>query len=175
MLFYSHGNHGGLRIMAKDYFSPYGTYVFGCLLPPDELEKRLRNACRSWSFFGAGEFRNFFFWRTAKGIVLIPYRYMQNTLRAWLHLTVEPGRNGRGSRIQVVAAPLNLRWLNWFFCGFLGVLVAAGIYARTWPVLIALIFLPLSRLFLAICRQGAEEELPRILRGFQMLLNQLEK
>ena len=126
--------------MAKDYFSPYGTYVFGSLLPPDELEKRLRNACRSWSFFGAGEFRIFCFWRTAKG-----------------------------------AAPLNLRWLNWFFCGFLGVFVAAGIYTRTWPVLIALIFLPLSRLFLAICRQGAEEELPRILRGFQMLLNQLEK
>ncbi len=175
MLFYPYGNRGDLRSVAKDYFSPYGTYVFGSLLPPDELEKRLRNACRSWTFFGAGEFRNYFFRRTAKGIVLIPYRLMRNTLRARLHLTVEPGRNGRGSRIQVVAAPLNLRWLNWFFCGFLGVLVAAGIYARTWPVLIALIFLPLSRLFLAICRQGAEEELPRILRGFQMLLNQLEK
>ena len=99
MVFYPYGNRGDLRSVAKDYFSPYGTYVFGSLLPPDELEKRLRNACRSWTFFGAGEFRNYFFRRTAKGLVLIPYRFMRNPLRARLHLTVEPGRNGRGSRI----------------------------------------------------------------------------
>lgn len=67
MVFYPYGNRGDLRSVAKDYFSPYGTYVFGSLLPPDELEKRLRNACRSWTFFGAGEFRNYFFGGLQKG------------------------------------------------------------------------------------------------------------
>lgn len=177
MLFPGGTDGGAMRevsVMAKDYFAPYGTYSFGSSLSPEELEKRLESACDEWLPLWSRDYRKFFFLRWGSRIILTPCCFLRNTLRARLLLTVEPAAAGGGSHIQVIAAPLNMRWFEWFCYGFCILVLAVGIYFRQWGTVFVPVMVPLIRGVLAICRQCAEEEVPRILRGFQMLLNRLE-
>ena len=125
--------------MAKDYFAPYGTYSFSSSLSPEELEKRLESACREWLPLWSRDFRKFFFFRWGSRIVLTPCCLSRNTLRACLRLTVEPAAAGGGSHIQVVAAPLNMRWFEWFCYGFCILVLAGVVVSSLFQALISIL------------------------------------